>query len=80
MTSQGTKELAGAKHLPHLVAQNQKHLLKAAKLSAGFLLHFTINSEPLCDHVTAFPGTNQHYPQHGKKIRRSAQGHTAVGL
>lgn len=40
--SKGTKELAGATELFGSLAYEQRHLLRAANLDAGFLLHFTI--------------------------------------
>ena len=48
-------------------------MLRAANLNAGFLLHFTIYSKPVCIHVTAIlrlslatmrqnpPAEDQHY-------------------
>ena len=52
----GDKRTGSVNMPPGSLAWEQRHLLRAAKLGAGYVLHFTINSEPLCSCAIAFPG------------------------
>ena len=55
ITSLEIKEPLGAIELP-LLTYEQRCVLRAANLDAGFLLCFTINSKALPGHATAFLG------------------------
>lgn len=54
--SLGTKDLRGAIELFYLLTQEWGHWLMFASLVGGFLLNFTINSEPLHGRGTVFWG------------------------
>ena len=56
MASLGTKRTGVTKVHPYSLALEQRHRLRAAKLGNGFVLHFTIDFEPLCGPETAFLG------------------------